>query len=314
MPISNSILDGIGNTPLVELRRVVPDNCARILVKVEGQNPTGSMKDRMAQAMIARAEADGKLKPGDSVVEYTGGSTGASLGLVCAAKGYKLKIVTSRAFSEDKLAQMAAFGAELVLIESEGGKFTKSLFLEMIETARAISNETGAYWTDQLNNADAITGYFGLGEEIWAQSAGGVDAFVHSIGTAASLSGVSAILRPRNPALRITAVEPAESAVLSGGSPGAHKIEGIGVGFVPPLWNPELADDIVPVSTADAEAMARRLATEEGLFAGTSSGGNVVAAIGLGLRLGPSATIVTLLVDSGLKYVTTDVYRLGATH
>ncbi len=313
MEASRTILDGIGNTPLVELRRVVPETCARILVKVEGQNPTGSMKDRMAQAMIGRAEADGRLRPGDTVVEYTGGSTGASLGLVCAAKGYRLKIVTSPAFSEDKLVQMAAFGADLVLIESDCGKFTKQLFLEMIATARRISQETGAYWTDQLNNADAITGYFNLGEEIWSQSGGRVDAFVQSVGTAASLSGVTATLRRYRRAVRIIAVEPAESAVLSGGSPGAHKIEGIGVGFLPPLWNPQLADEIMPVSTADAESMARRLASEEGLFAGTSSGANVVAAIRVGQRLGPSAIVATLLIDSGLKYVTTDMYRRHAS-
>src|SRR5690242_8851762 len=231
MQVSGSVLETIGNTPLVELRRVVPGNCARILVKVEGQNPTGSMKDRMAQAVIAHAEADGRLRTGGSVVEYTGGSTGASLALICAAKGYPLQVVTSRAFSEDKLVQMAALGARLVLVESESGKYTKALFLEMIETARKIKAETGAFWTDQLNNADAVTGYYGLGEEIWRQSEGIVDAFVQSIGTGASLSGVQAVLKRYNPGVQIVGVEPAESAVLSGGPPGAHKIEGIGIGF-----------------------------------------------------------------------------------
>jgi cysteine synthase A len=311
--IAASILDAIGNTPLVQLRRVVPAHCARILVKLEGQNPTGSMKDRMAQSMIGRAEADGRLKPGDTIVEYTGGSTGASLALVAAAKGYRLKIVSSKAFSAEKLTQMAAFGAELTLVESEGGRITRKLIGDMIAAAKAISAEPDTYWTDQLNNRDSVAGYHPMGEEIWRQAstlAGGtVDAFVQSIGTAASLNGVTAVLRRHQPQTRIVAVEPGESAVLSGGKPGAHKIEGIGIGYAPPMWDPAIADEIIPVTTAAAEAMAQRLAKEEGLFAGTSSGANVVAAIRLGERLGSKPTIATLLVDSGLKYLSTEVYR-----
>ena len=312
MAPGSSVLKAIGNTPLVELRRVVPPGCARIFVKVEGGNPTGSMKDRMAQAMIARAESDGRLRPGDTVVEYTGGSTGASLALVCAAKGYRLRIVSSRAFSEEKLAQMAALGAELTLIESEGGLITRTLIADMIEAARAISREPRTYWTDQLNNADSVAGYHPMGEEIWRQSDGKTDAFVQSIGTTASLRGVAAVLRRYNPAVEIVAVEPGESAVLSGSSPGAHKIEGIGIGYAPPLWDASLVNDIIPVPTADAEAMARRLAREEGLFAGTSSGANVIGAIRTGLRLGPDKSVATILVDSGLKYLSTDVYRRRA--
>jgi cysteine synthase len=309
MGISHNVLQAIGNTPLVELRGVVPPGCARVLVKVEGQNPTGSMKDRMAQAMIAGAERDGRLRPGGIVVEYTGGSTGASLALVCAAKGYRLRIVTSRAFSEEKLTQMAALGAELTLVPSEGGLITRKLILDMIEAAREISRQPGAYWTDQLNNADSIAGYYPMGEEIWDQSGGKVDAFIQSVGTMASLRGVATVLRRRHPGVRIIAVEPGESAVLSGGRPGAHKIEGIGIGYAPPLWDPRIVDEIIPVPTADAEAMARRLAREEGLFAGTSSGANVIAAIRAGERMGPEATVATLLVDSGLKYLSTEVYR-----
>jgi cysteine synthase A len=312
MSVSGSVLDTIGNTSLVELRRVVPPGCAKIVVKVEGENPTGSMKDRMAQAMIGRAEHDGRLRSGDTIVEYTGGSTGASLALVCAAKGYRLRIVTSNAFSGEKLTQMAAFGAELTLIESEAGSITKKLIVAMIEAAKEISRAPGTYWTDQLNNADSIAGYHPMGEEIWDQTSGKVDAFVQSVGTSASLRGVATVLRDRNPATKIIAVEPGESAVLSGGQPGAHRIEGIGIGYAPPLWDASLVDEIVPVPTADAQAMARRLAREEGLFAGTSSGANVIAAIRVGQRLGPSATIATLLVDSGLKYLSTDVYRRGA--
>jgi cysteine synthase A len=309
MDSDSSVLTAIGNTPLVRLRRVVPAGCAEIFVKVEGQNPTGSMKDRMAQSMIARAEGDGRLRPGDTVVEYTGGSTGASLALVCAAKGYRLRIVSSDAFSEDKLIQMAALGAELTLVPSENGLITKALIQSMIETAREFSRQPRTYWTDQLNNADSIVGYHPMGEEIWQQTGGRVDAFVHSIGTTASLRGATTPLKRHNPALRVVAVEPAESAVLSGGRPGAHRIEGIGIGYLPPMWDPTLPDDIVPVSTADAEEMARRLAREEGLFAGTSSGANVLAAIQLGQRLGPQARVATLLVDSGLKYLSTKVYQ-----
>lgn len=306
---SASILEAIGNTPLVRLRRVVPPGCAEVFVKVEGHNPTGSMKDRMAQSMIARAEGDGRLGPGGTVAEYTGGSTGASLALVCAAKGYRLRIVTSDAFSADKLTQMATFGAELTLIPSEGGLITKALIEGMIEKAEEISRQPGTYWTDQLNNADSIAGYYPMGEEIWEQTGGRVDAFVQSIGTTASLRGATIPLKRHNPGLRVIAVEPAESAVLSGGQPGAHLIEGIGIGYPPPMWDPTLPDEIVPISTADAEEMARRLAREEGLFAGTSSGANVLAAVQLGQRLGPKARIATLLVDSGLKYLSTSVYQ-----
>lgn len=310
--VRGSVLETIGNTALVELRRVVPAGCGRIVVKVEGENPTGSMKDRMAQAMIGRAEGDGRLKPGDTIVEYTGGSTGASLALVCAAKGYRLRIVTSDAFSEEKLTQMAAYGAELTLVASDGGRITKRLILDMIEVAREISRAPGTYWTDQLNNADSIGGYRPMGEEIWEQTAGAVDAFVHSVGTSASLRGVSNVLRRHKPEVQIIAVEPGESAVLSGGAPWAHKIEGIGIGYAPPLWDSSIVSDIISVTTAEAEAMARRLAREEGLFAGTSSGANVVAAIRVAERLGPGTTIATLLVDSGLKYLSTDVYRRRA--
>jgi cysteine synthase A len=309
MGISGDVLATIGNTPLVELRRVLPDKCARVFVKVEGQNPTGSMKDRMAQAMIGGAEGDGRLNVGDTVVDYTGGSTGASLALVCAAKGYRLRIVTSTAFSEEKLAQMAALGAELTLVASEGGLINKALILGMIAAAKEISLEPRTYWTDQLNNVDSIAGYATMGEEIWAQTGGKLDVFIQAVGTSASLRGVASVLRRHDPKVKIVAVEPAESAVLSGGAPGAHKIEGIGIGYAPPLWDPSIVDEIVPISTSDAETMARRLAREEGLFAGTSSGANVLAAIRIGERLGPGARIVTLLVDSGLKYLSTDVYR-----
>jgi cysteine synthase A len=301
------ILDAIGNTSMVRLRKVVPPSCADIFVKLEWENPTGSVKDRMAQAVILRAERDGLLKPGDTVVEYTGGSTGASLALVCAAKGYPLRIVSSDAFSQQKLDHMAALGAELTLVPSEGGLTTKKLILDMIEAARRLSQEPHTYWTDQLNNRDSIAGYYSLGEEIWTQTNGEIDAFVHCVGTAASSRGIATVLKRYKPSIKIVVVEPAESSVLLGAQPGPHKIEGVGIGYIPPLWAPGLVDEILAVSTDDAKEMARRIAREEALFAGASSGANVVAAIQVAERLGPGAKVVTLMADSGLKYLSTDV-------
>ena len=305
---TKNVLQAIGNTSLIPLQKVISPESAGIFVKLEWENPTGSMKDRAALAMILKAEENGKLNPGYTVVEYTGGSTGISLALICTIKGYKLQIITSDAFSRDKLKQMEAFGAELTMIASEGGLTTKKLILDMIEAAREASGKPGTYWTNQLYNHDSISGYFPLGEEIWMQTNGKIDAFVHSVGTAASLRGTAMVLKMHNPAVRVIAVEPAESAVLSGGKPGPHKIEGVGIGYTPPLWDPNLADEIISVKTEDAKAMARRLAREEGMFAGTSSGANVIAANIIAERLGPDKRIVTLMVDSGIKYLSTDVF------
>jgi cysteine synthase len=305
------ILQSIGNTSMVRLRKVVPPGCADIFAKLEWENPTGSMKDRMAEAVISRAEEDGRLKPGDTVVEYTGGSTGTSLAMVCATKGYRIQIVSSDAFSREKLDHMRALGAELTLVPSENGLTTKKLILDMIEAARVLSQAPHTYRTDQLNNHDSIAGYYPLGEEIWSQMEGEIDAFVHCVGTAASSRGVATVLKRYKPDIRIVCVEPAESAVLMGGQAGPHKIEGVGIGYTPPLWDPALVDEVVPVKTNDAKAMTRRLAREEALFAGTSSGANVVAAIRVAERLGQGARVVTLMADSGLKYLSTDVYRSG---
>jgi cysteine synthase A len=304
-----NILNAIGNTSMVQLHKVVPPDCADIFVKLEWENPTGSVKDRMAEAVISRAEQDGQLQPGNTVIEYTGGSTGTSLALVCAARGYRLQIVTSDAFSQEKRDHMAALGAELTLVPSEGGLTTRQLILDMIEAARGLSEAPHSYWTDQLNNHDSIAGYYALGEEIWSQTGGKVDAFVHCVGTAASSRGVATVLKRYKPGVEIVVVEPEESSVLLGGQAGPHKIEGVGIGYAPPLWDPSLVDGIVPVKTEDAKAMARRLAREEALFAGTSSGANVIAAIRVAERLGPGANVVTLMADSGLKYLSTDVYR-----
>ena len=312
-PAPRNILDCIGNTSLLPLRAIPPPGAARILLKMESENPTGSVKDRMALAMVEAAEADGRLPTGGPVVEYTGGSTGVSLALVCAVKGHPLYVVTSDAFSHEKLDHMAILGAKLQVIRSEDGRMTGKLTRDMIEAARVIAAETGAFWTDQLNNHDQLAAYHRLGEEIWSQTEGRVDAFVQSVGSAASLRGTGEALRRRDACVEVVAVEPAESAVLSGGPSGAHKIDGVGAGFVVPLWHAEVADAIEPVSTDEASAMALRLAREEGLFAGTSTGANVVAALRVAQRLGPQATVVTVLCDTGMKYLKTYGAMLAAS-
>ncbi|HXM19879.1 MAG TPA: cysteine synthase family protein [Terriglobales bacterium] len=301
--LRRDILDCIGNTSLLALRKVVPKNGSRILLKLENENPTGSMKDRMALAMIEAAEADGRLTADGSVVEYTAGSTGVSLSLICAVKGYPLHIVTSDAFAREKLDHMKILGARLQIVRSESGRMTEKLTRDMIEAARIIAAKTGAFWTDQLNNKDQIAAYHKMAEEIWIQIDGQIDGFVQSVGTAASLRGTSEGLRRHNEQIRIVAVEPSESPVLSGGQPGAHKIDGVGAGFIVPLWQEDIADQIEQVSTEEAVAMVIRLAREEGLFAGTSTGGNVIAGLRLAEQLGPDATIVTVLCDTGMKYL-----------
>ncbi len=303
--MKTGILECIGGTPLLALGSIVPANSARILLKLESANPTGSMKDRMALAMIEAAEADGRLPAGGPVVEYTGGSTGVSLAFVCAVKRHPLHIVSSDAFAREKLDQMRMYGAELEIIHSETGGMTERLMHDMIAAARAVTERTGAFWTDQMNNTDPLNDYHRMAEEIFAQTNGAIDGFVQSVGTSASLRGISEGLRGRWPQIKVVAVEPAESAVLSGGAPGSHHIEGIGVGFVVPLWRNGLADSIERVSTEEATAMAFRLAREEGLFAGISTGANVVAALRLAQELGSRATVVTVLCDSGMKYLKT---------
>jgi cysteine synthase A len=303
-----TVLDLVGRTSLVPLQHMLPQGSARVLVKLEYENPTGSMKDRMALAMVEAAEADGRLRPGGSVVEYTGGSTGVSLAFVCAAKRIPLQIVTSEAFSKEKRDHMVALGAHLTLVASPTGGTTKALTLEMIETARRLAAVPGSYWTDQLNNTDQLASYERMAEEIREQTQGRVSAFVQSVGTGGSLRGIASRLRAHDDAVRVVAVEPAESAVLSGKPSGSHKIEGTGAGFVVPLWNPALASEIQTVSTQEAMANARRLARLEGIFAGTSTGANVAVALRVAERLGPDHTVVTVAVDSGMKYLSTELY------
>lgn len=305
------IAGAIGRTPLVRLRHLVPDGSARVLVKLESHNPTGSMKDRMALAVVDRALESGRLSPGGTLVEYTGGSTGTSLAFACAARGIAITVVTSDAFSREKRDHMRALGAEVIELQSDGGRTTRELIERMIARAAELSQAPGAFFADQFDNPDAAAGYAPLAEELLEQAGGRVDAFVQSVGTAQCITGVATVLRAWNADVEIVAVEPSESPVLSGGAPGPHGIEGIGPGFEPPRWDPELVDEIVTISTPGAKAMTRRLAREEAVFGGISTGANVLAALRVAERLGPAATVVTLCCDSGLKYLSTDLYSTG---
>jgi cysteine synthase len=310
--IAQSTLHAIGNTPLVRLRRLVEPGSADVLLKLEYFNPTGSYKDRMALAMIEGAEERGSLRPGMRVVEFTGGSTGSSLAMVCAVKGYPFVAVSSDAFAKEKLDTMRAFGADLRIVASDGGRITPPLFDWMRDVVHALIAEGNTFWTEQFQNTDAIRGYAGIGRELVEQTGGKIDVFCGAVGTAGMLSGVSRALKAAGCAARIVALEPASAPLLTAGhalrepqgapSPsrggGAHRVEGIAPGFVPPHLVRDIYDEARAVDEAEARAMARRLAKEEGVFAGTSSA----------LNVGPGRTVATVAVDSGLKYLAGDLY------
>ena len=301
------MLGAIGSTPVVRLERLAEPGMAEVWVKLESANPTGSYKDRMALAMIEGAERDGRLGPGQTVVEYTGGSTGSSLALVCALKGYPLRVVSSDAYAAEKLRTMQILGADVEVLSSPEG-ITPELLPRMIERSREILEETGGYATDQFRNHDMLDGYRAMGDELLVQLDGRVDAFCAYVGTAGCFTGVGRRLREALPGIRLVAIEPAESAVISGGPPGTHRIEGGGAGFWPPLLERDDFDEVSAVSTEDAFAMARRAAREEGLWSGPSTGANLVVALELARRLGDGKRVVTPLVDSGLKYLAGDLY------
>ena len=301
------MLGAIGSTPVVRLERLVEPGTAEVWVKAESANPTGSYKDRMALAMIEGAERDGRLEPGQTVVEYTGGSTGSSLAFVCALKGYPLRIVTSDAYSAEKLRTMETLGAEVEVLASPEG-ITPELLPRMIERSREILEQTGGYATDQFRNRDMLEGYRGMGDELLDQLNGSIDAFCAYVGTAGCFAGVGRRLHEALPNVQRVAIEPAESPVISGGEPGTHRIEGGGAGFWPPLLETDDFDEVETVSTADAFAMARRAAREEGLWSGPSTGANLLVALDLARRLGTGKRVVTPLVDSGLKYLAGDLY------
>lgn len=300
--------DVVGNTPVVKLRAVVPEDAADVYVKLEWFNPTGSYKDRMALAMIEEAERRGDLKPGMTVVEYTGGSTGSSLAYVCAAKGYHFKVVSSDAFAAEKLKTMRVFGAELTIVPSENGQITPDLVPRMMAKAGELAAEPDTYWTDQMNNADSLVGYRGVGDELLEQLSGRMDVFCAAVGTAGLAMGVAMALREAEAGTRVVIFEPASTPVITEGRSGIHHVEGIGIGFVPPLLDDALYDEARGIEEEDGRTMASRLASEEGLLAGTSTGLNVAGAVAIARELGPGRSVATVAVDTGLKYLTGDLF------
>jgi cysteine synthase A len=303
-------MNAVGNTPLIKLERLSEPGCADIYVKYEGANPTGSMKDRMALSMIEGAERRGDLKRGGKVVEYTGGSTGSSLAMVCANKGYHAHFVCSDAFAQEKLLTMRAFGAELDIIPSGDGKITAKLIQSLINRARELSKEPNTFWTDQFNNVDNRNAYHNMAKEIVSTLGKDIHEFIMGVGTGGCFSGNSEILKKEIPNIRCIAIEPLHVRALSGGdTSGKHKLEGIGSGFVPAITRLDLADEIIAVSDQDAYDTARKLARVEGIFGGTTSGANVWVAIQRARTIGAGKKIVTVVIDSGLKYLNGDLYR-----
>lgn len=302
-PPVDTALDTIGNTRVVRLRRVVPEGHAQVFLKLELLNPTGSYKDRMAKSMIEQAELRGELRPGMTVVEASGGSTGSSLAFVCAVKGYKLLVASSNAFAIEKLRTMRSFGATVDIVHSPSGKITADLVPLMMCHARAVAERDGCYLSDQFNNRDALIGYEEIGHELVGQFPKGIDAFCGAVGVAGMAMGVSRILKSKWPSTRIVVLEPASSPVITEGRPGTHHVEGVGIGFIPPLLNRDLYDEARAISEEEGRIMCRRLAREEGLLVGTSTGLNVTAAIALAKELGPGKTVVTVACDTGLKYM-----------
>ena len=305
--IVNSVLELVGDTPMVELERLGRDAgaVARVVAKVELFNPAGSVKDRVALAMVERAEADGVLRPGATIIEPTSGNTGVGLALVSALKGYRLILTMPETMSVERRRLVAAYGAKVVL--TPGAEGMKGA----IARAQALREEIpGSVILQQFENpANPARHYRTTAEEIWRDTAGGIDLFVAGVGTGGTVSGTGRRLKELNPAVRIAAVEPASSPVLSGGAPGAHKIQGIGAGFVPENYDPSVVDLVVPVADDEAIATARLLASREGLLVGISSGAAAYAALQLAKREEyRGKTIVVLLPDTGERYLSTLLY------
>lgn len=300
----------IGKTPLLKLTRLAEPNSAEIFVKFEGANPTGSMKDRMALSMVEGAEKRGQLKKGGTVLEYTGGSTGSSLAMVCAMKGYKAYFVSSDAFAQEKLQTMRAFGAELDIIKSEGGFITAKLIRSLIDRAKELSSQPNTFWTDQFNNKDNRSAYHEMGKEIVDELGSDIDEFIMGVGTAGCFSGNAEYLKKMIPKIKCIAWEPDKVRGLSGGdTSGKHRLEGTGSGFIPSIARTDLMDEIMQITDDDAYETARNLARTEGIFGGVSSGANVWAAIQRARVLGPGKKIVTVVCDSGLKYLSGELYK-----
>jgi len=302
-------MNGIGNTPLIKLEGITDSNCAEIYVKFEGANLTGSMKDRMALSMIEGAEKSGKLKKGMRVVEYTGGSTGSSLAMVCAKKGYKAHFVSSNGFAEEKLQTMRAFGATVEIIEADGGILTADVINRMIVRAEKLIQEPNTFWPDQINNLDNKRGYYKMAEEILDELGTSINEFVMAVGGGGCISGNSEVLKDKIPHLKTIGVEPFNVRNISGGdTSGTHKLEGIGLSFIPSILRKDLIDEVIAVSDEDAYHTANNLAKKEGILGGATSGANVWAALQRAKELGPGNKIVTVICDTGIKYLQGDLY------
>lgn len=307
-------MQAIGNTQLIKLSHLTSPEMADIYVKWEGANPTGSMKDRMALSMIEGAEARGDLKPGGRVVEYTGGSTGSSLAMVCATKGYQAHFVSSNGFSEEKLQTMRAYGATVEIVHAEGGVLTADVIDRMIARAKVLAQEPGTFWPDQVNNLDNPRGYKAMAREILAQieqyGAGQVDEFITAVGGGGCVSGTAEVLKRASPNTRVIGIEPFYVRNLSGGdTSGTHKLEGIGLSFLPSILRRDLIDEVVPVRDEEAYEGAHLLAQREGILAGITSGANLCVALQRAKALGPGKSVVTVAIDTGLRYLQGDLYR-----
>tara|TARA_B110000003_G_scaffold118106_1_gene120558 strand:+ start:1179 stop:2108 length:930 start_codon:yes stop_codon:yes gene_type:complete len=303
-----NILEIIGNTPIVKLQKIVPRGCGEIYLKLEAYNPTGSKKDRMALAMIEGAEKRGDLKKGMTVVEYSGGSTGAGLAFVCSLKGYRFRLITADVFGKEKISLMNSLGADLEVIKSRDGKITKELINKMINRAKEISKEPNTFFTNQLDNEDVIKGFVPLGEEILDQINGSIDAVCDTVGTAGTLMGIAKAFKNTNSNSKIIAVEPSSSPILSEGIKGSHNVEGVGLGFIPKIYDSKLVDDVITIEESIARQTSRDLALKEGVFCGTSSGMNVAAAIQISQKLGPKSRVVAIACDTGLKYLSEGLF------
>ena len=303
-----NILEIIGNTPIVKLQKIVPRGCGEIYLKLEAYNPTGSKKDRMALAMIEGAEKRGDLKKGMTVVEYSGGSTGAGLAFVCSLKGYRFRLITADVFGKEKISLMNSLGADLEVIKSRDGKITKELINKMINRAKEISKEPNTFFTNQLDNEDVIKGFVPLGEEILDQINGNIDAVCDTVGTAGTLMGIAKAFKNASSNSKIIAVEPSSSPILSEGIKGSHNVEGVGLGFIPKIYDSKLVDDVITIEESIARQTSIDLALKEGVFCGTSSGMNVAAAIQISQKLGPKSRVVAIACDTGLKYLSEGLF------
>jgi cysteine synthase A len=302
-----SVIELIGHTPVVRLRRVVGEDDATVWAKLEKHNPGGSVKDRIALSMVEAAQASGELAPGGTIVEPTSGNTGIGLAMVGVAKGYHVVLVMPESASLERRQLMSAYGAELILVGDEGG------MVRAVNKAKELVAEHGYWMPNQFENpANPEAHRRTTGPEILAQVKGPIDAFVASVGTGGTITGTGEALKARYPALKVYAIEPAESPVLSGGKPGAHKIPGAGAGFIPKVLNREIIDEIIAVPGEAAWEMTRRLARQEGLSVGISSGANAYAAVQVARRLGSGRTVVVILPDTGERYLSTGVFSTEA--